>query len=515
MTIIQRLMLIIGILAVVMASMVVWNYIQLNQVVVLADKAESMRVPQLRGMAAVELNVTRVSLQLRHSILARTLQEQQFALDDIAQKRRDIDSALQDYEKKLHTDEGRQRFAPVPGLVQAFWRHGEANLRLIQNGQKEEAFAYLVDQTIPARNALLQVLAGTVEYQTKGLSNDINGIKALIHTNLVLGTVVLVAIVAALVGFAVWMRSTLSQRIGVCRSVAEQVRDGNLMGITLDGQSDEFAPLMTALSEMEQSLTRVVVGVRRSAETVASNSAHLDAGNENLSARTQQQTQSLRQATATVVQLNTTVHQNAEYAHEANTLAGDAAAVATRGGALMQDVVVTMQGISESSHRIAEIINVIDSIAFQTNILALNAAVEAARAGDQGRGFAVVASEVRTLAQRTAAAAKEIKDLIVASTQTVEQGSGLVQNAGATMHNIVEAIARVNGMVREISSASQEQRNGIEHVNQTIQEMEQATQQNVGLVQESAVAARNMRVQADGLVAAVSAFKVNPQARVA
>ena len=311
------------------------------------------------------------------------------------------------------------------------------------------------------------------------------------------------------------MSSTLSQRIGVCRSVAEQVRDGNLMGITLDGQSDEFAPLMTALAEMEQSLTRVVVGVRRSAETVASTSAHLDAGNENLSARTQQQTQSLRQATATVVQLNTTVHQNAEYAHEANTLAGDAAAVAARGGTLMQDVVVTMQGISESSRRIAEIINVIDSIAFQTNILALNAAVEAARAGDQGRGFAVVASEVRTLAQRTAAAAKEIKDLIVASTQTVEQGSGLVQNAGATMHNIVEAIARVNGMVREISSASQEQRNGIEHVNQTIQEMEQATQQNVGLVQESAVAARNMRVQADGLVAAVSAFKVNPQARAA
>ena len=174
-----------------------------------------------------------------------------------------------------------------------------------------------------------------------------------------------------------------------------------------------------------------------------------------------------------------------------------------------------MQGISESSRRIAEIINVIDSIAFQTNILALNAAVEAARAGDQGRGFAVVASEVRTLAQRTAAAAKEIKDLIVASTKTVEQGSGLVQNAGATMHNIVEAIARVNGMVREISSASQAQRNGIEHVNQTIQEMEQATQQNVGLVQESAVAARNMRVQADGLVAAVSAFKVNPQARAA
>ena len=203
MTIIKRLMLIIGILAAVMASMVVWNYVQLNQVVVLADKAESMRVPQLRGMAAVELNVTRVSLQLRHSILARTPQEQQAALDDIAQKRRDIDSALQDYEKKLHTDEGRQRFAPVPGLVQAFWRHGEANLRLIQNGQKEEAFAYLVDQTIPARNALLQVLAGTVEYQTEGLSNDINGIKALIHTNLVLGTVVLVAIVAALVGFAV------------------------------------------------------------------------------------------------------------------------------------------------------------------------------------------------------------------------------------------------------------------------------------------------------------------------
>lgn len=155
MTIIQRLMFTIGLLAIMMAGMAVWNYIQLNHVVVLADNAESVRMPQLRGMAAVELNVTRVSLQLRHSILARTPQEQQTALDDIAQKRRDIDSVLRDYEKKLHTDEGRQRFAPVPGLVQAFWRHGEANLRLIQSGQKEEAFAYLVDQTIPARNALL------------------------------------------------------------------------------------------------------------------------------------------------------------------------------------------------------------------------------------------------------------------------------------------------------------------------------------------------------------------------
>ncbi len=515
MTIIQRLMLIIGILAAVMAGMAVWNYVQLNQVVVLADKAESVRVPQLHDIAEVELNVTRVSLQLRHAMLARTPQERQAAFDDIAQKRQYIERALQNYEQKLYTERGRALFAPVPGLVRAFWERGEANLRLIQDGRKEEAFAYLVDHTIPARNALLQVLAGTVHYQTQTLSSDIVAITSLIHTTQVLSSVALLGMVAALVLFAVWMRRTLHQRIGVCQTVVEQVRDGNLTGIALDGQSDEFAPLMTALAEMEQSLTRVVVGVRRSAETVASTSAHLDAGNENLSARTQQQTQSLRQATATVVQLNTTVHQNAEYAHEANTLAGDAAAVAARGGTLMQDVVVTMQGISESSRRIAEIINVIDSIAFQTNILALNAAVEAARAGDQGRGFAVVASEVRTLAQRTAAAAKEIKDLIVASTQTVEQGSGLVQNAGATMQNIVEAIARVNGMVREISSASQEQRNGIEHVNQTIQEMEQATQQNVGLVQESAVAARNMRVQADGLVAAVSAFKVSPQARAA
>ncbi len=176
-----------------------------------------------------------------------------------------------------------------------------------------------------------------------------------------------------------------------------------------------------------------------------------------------------------------------------------------------------MQGISESSRRIADIINVIDGIAFQTNILALNAAVEAARAGDQGRGFAVVASEVRTLAQRrSAAGGKEIKGLRSWPVpKRWSKVSGLVQNAGATMQNIVEAIARVNGMVREISSASQEQRNGIEHVNQTIQEMEQLSQQNVGLVQESAVAARNMRVQADGLVAAVSAFKVSPQARAA
>ncbi|MFW9595053.1 MAG: MCP four helix bundle domain-containing protein, partial [Macromonas sp.] len=265
MTIIKRLMLIIGILAAVMAGMAVWNYVQLNQVVVLADKAESVRVPQLHDIAEVELNVTRVSLQLRHAMLARTPQERQAAFDDIAQKRQYIERALQNYEQKLYTERGRALFAPVPGLVRAFWERGEANLRLIQDGRKEEAFAYLVDHTIPARNALLQVLAGTVHYQTQTLSSDIVAITSLIHTTQVLSSVALLGMVAALVLFAVWMRRTLHQRIGVCQTVVEQVRDGNLTGIALDGQSDEFAPLMTALAEMEQSLTRVVVGVRRSA----------------------------------------------------------------------------------------------------------------------------------------------------------------------------------------------------------------------------------------------------------
>ena len=266
--------------------------------------------------------------------------------------------------------------------------------------------------------------------------------------------------------------------------------------------------VMASLSRMQGSLTGVVSSVRGNAESVATASAQIAQGNADLSQRTEEQASALQQTAATMEQLGTTVRSNADNARQANQLAQGASDVAGRGGEVVGRVVDTMKSINDSSKKIADIISVIDGIAFQTNILALNAAVEAARAGEQGRGFAVVAAEVRTLAQRSAGAAKEIKSLITASVEQVEQGTTLVDQAGQTMDEIVGAIRRVTDIVGEISAASTEQSSGVSQVGQAVTQMDQATQQNAALVEESAAAAESLKAQAQALVQAVSVFQL-------
>jgi methyl-accepting chemotaxis protein len=289
---------------------------------------------------------------------------------------------------------------------------------------------------------------------------------------------------------------------------AEKVARGDLSSRVNATGRDEVARLLQSLDLMSNGLATVVRNVRQNAEGVATASAQIFQGNNDLSQRTEQQASALEQTAASMEELGSTVKQNADNARHANQLALGASAVAIQGGEVVGKVVETMKGINDSSKRIADIISVIDSIAFQTNILALNAAVEAARAGEQGRGFAVVAAEVRSLAGRSADAAKEIKTLINASVERVTQGTALVDQAGATMTEVVASIKHVTDIMGEISAASTEQSAGVAQIGEAVNQMDQATQQNAALVEESAAAAESLRTQATQLVQAVSMFEV-------
>ena len=323
------------------------------------------------------------------------------------------------------------------------------------------------------------------------------------------GTLVAVAL-GALMGLTVTRSIVRPLQQG--QQAAESIADGDLTHPITASGNDETGQLLQALSTMQSRLATIVGNVRYSAEGVATASAEIASGNNDLSARTEQQASALEETAASMEELGSTVRQNADNARTANQLAMSASTVAQQGGDVVAEVVDTMKGINDSSRKIADIISVIDGIAFQTNILALNAAVEAARAGEQGRGFAVVAGEVRSLAQRSAEAAKEIKGLIGTSVERVERGTALVDKAGATMTEVVSAIRRVTDIMGEISAASSEQSQGVSQVGEAITQMDQATQQNAALVEQSAAAADSLKTQAGQLVDAVAVFRLSDNA---
>ncbi|MCP3711260.1 methyl-accepting chemotaxis protein [Paraburkholderia sp. CNPSo 3274] len=327
------------------------------------------------------------------------------------------------------------------------------------------------------------------------------------HATIVSAALMVVAFLLALAGGVLFSR-TVTSPLGRAVDFAREVADGDLSTDLHAHGDDETAELLTALAKMQTSLARVVSEVRTNAEGVATASAQIAAGNQNLSSRTEEQAASLEETAASMEELTSIVRMNAQNAEHVSSLAGTAAQTAARGGTVMRGVVGTMQSIADSSSKVGEIIGLIDGIAFQTNILALNAAVEAARAGEQGRGFAVVAGEVRTLAQRSASAAREIKALIEQSKEHVESGSSQVASAGHIIDEIVEAVQRVSGTVQDISTASREQSTGIEQVNIAVTQMDEVTQQNAALVEEASAATYALAEQAHALRETVAAFRL-------
>ena len=322
-----------------------------------------------------------------------------------------------------------------------------------------------------------------------------------------LGGGVLGALAALMI--AIWLARNIVIPLRSAVDLAKQVATGDLTVAVSSSSQDEVGELLTALGSMTEALSSIVGQVRSGTDNIATASSQIKSGNLDLSSRTEQQAASLEETASSMEELTSTVNQNADNARQANTLAASATGVAVKGGVAVAQVVETMGAINDSAKKIVDIIGVIDGIAFQTNILALNAAVEAARAGEQGRGFAVVASEVRSLAQRSASAAKEIKALIDNSVEKVTLGTRLVDEAGVTMEQVVASVQRVNDIIGEIANASEEQRSGIEQVNQAIVQMDEVTQQNAALVEEATAASVAMEDQAALLAQVVSTFKLD------
>jgi len=423
----------------------------------------------------------------------------------------DFDRHMQRFAEQPLTETARAAGKEVETLFKSFADARVRMFALMAEGKMEEAATMRAQINTPRGNATVAAIGRLIEMQrTSAEAHYVERNEALAQRSTWMVVICLLGVALATTMSFVLVRLLGRQLGGEPQDAADLARAvaGGDLTQHIDLSNAHAASLMMQLDAMQSSLAKVVSNVRSGAESVATASAQIAQGNNDLSSRTEQQASALEQTAASMEQLSATVKQNAASANQANQLALNASSVATSGGELMKKVVDTMKGIDTASNKIADIISVIDGIAFQTNILALNAAVEAARAGEQGRGFAVVASEVRSLAQRSAAAAKEIKSLINASVERVEQGSSLVDQAGATMAQVVTSIQRVTQIVGEISSASAEQSAGVAQVGEAVSQMDRATQQNAALVEESAAAAESLRMQAQQLVLAVAVFKV-------
>ncbi|MYM30529.1 HAMP domain-containing protein [Duganella sp. CY15W] len=374
--------------------------------------------------------------------------------------------------------------------------------------KRDESVKYLLTTVRKEQTAYLNALTDMVKFQTAAIE-ETSSVAEQAYSNSRMTMVLLTVAAAALAAWVLyWITRSITQPLNRAVDMAQAVAGGDLTMRVECNTTDETGQLLRALIDMNDSLARTVGQVRSGTDTIATASNQIATGNLDLSSRTEQQASSLEETASSMEELTSTVSQNAENARQATKLVVAASDYATKGGQVVGEVVSTMGAIKESSNKIVDIISVIDSIAFQTNILALNAAVEAARAGEQGRGFAVVASEVRTLAQRSASAAKEIKELIGRSVETVNTGAALVDQAGTTMQSIVQSVQQVAEIMNQISAASSEQSTGIEQVNQAIVSIDDVTQQNAALVEEAAAAAQSMRDQADLLAQAVSVFKL-------
>jgi methyl-accepting chemotaxis protein len=473
------------------------------------------RMPKIEAATSILDETNNISVALRNLMLNDDPADRKLQTEKVMKARAAIQSLLDNKHTEGLTDRERELASQTAEHNAKFVKQQEELLKRIGGGDIEGAKAYLNDEFRPLLLAYKKVLNEQIKIQKAAVAAASDNAEATYSETRMLMAGLGVAILA-LAGAIAWaISASIAKPVARALEVANTVAAGDLTSRIDVTTRDETGQLLRALKAMNESLARTVQAVRSGTETIATASGEVAAGSMDLSSRTEQQASSLEETASSMEELTSTVKQNADNARQANMLAESASNVAARGGAVIEQVVGTMREIHDASGKIADIIGVIDGIAFQTNILALNAAVEAARAGEQGRGFAVVAGEVRNLAQRSAAAAREIKTLIVDSTGKVENGSKLVGDAGNTMREIVDSVRRVTDIMAEITSASAEQSGGIEQINQAIAQMDEVTQQNAALVEQTSAAAEAMQDQAARLAQAVSVFRLDGVAQAA
>ncbi|WP_300759110.1 methyl-accepting chemotaxis protein [Janthinobacterium sp.] len=508
MSIAKRLYLLLFSVAAGLAALSGVGIFEIQRVYTDASYATVNTVPSLLALSDAFVAFSQMRTEVWQHMASQDADKRAALERSIAASRLAVGKALQKYEKKNVSDaHDRSLLAADRAVLARYDVIRDRVMALSKAGKLDDARDLMMDNQ-PVIQQLVDALAAHHRYnEDLGDKGAAEAAATAAHARAILvGLTLAGAVLVSAMGLLLARRILVS--IGRAGDVARTIADGDLRVSVHAGSKDEIDRLMSALAEMSGSLVRIVAEVRAGTDTISTATGEIAAGNLDLSARTEQQAGSLEETASAMEEMTSTVRQNADNARQAKQMAISASDKAQRGSDVMSEVIRTMEAIDHSSGKIVDIISVIDSIAFQTNILALNAAVEAARAGEQGRGFAVVATEVRNLAHRSAAAAKEIKNLISDSVEKVAQGDQLVQQAGVAMAEVVETVRNVAYIVSEISAASTEQSTGIEEINRAIAQMDEMTQQNAALVEEAAAASQSLQEQTGKLAAVVSIFKL-------
>jgi len=501
----------IGFLAliVVIAAIVTLSLARLSDINTALDLVVNDRYKKINIINTISGKVDDVAISLRNQLLmtdAVQIASEQKIIETLSAENTKLYDQLGSL---IANPEARAKFDKVTETRKSYSALRKEIDRLATTGEKDAAIKLMLEKMVPLQKIYFAQLDDLSDMQQKLMDKSVAEAEATYQMtrNIMLVSGVLAALFAA---FIAWTISrSITRPLSRAVEVAETVAAGDLTAVIHAHSTDETGRLLQALAAMNQKLKAIVLEVRRGTDSMVTASTQIATGNLDLSSRTEQQASALEETASSLEQLTSSVKQNADHTRKSSELAGNATQVANQGGEAVKQVVQTMGAINDSSRKIVDIISVIDGIAFQTNILALNAAVEAARAGEQGRGFAVVASEVRGLAQRSATAAKEIKELINDSVGQVTAGTELVAQAGSTMDEVVQSIEQVSHIVGEISAATREQSDGIEQVNQAIMQMDNTTQQNAALVEEAAAAAQALQDQAQRLLDLVSVFRLD------